>query len=178
METAVKAPLRERINFRLVAFLAIPALLFGWFLYVFLDQTLTGGIADRGSYVEVKELKAMGNFAFDEKNGTVEDIPEKYRELDGKRVLLTGQMYAGDTAGPEVDRFQLVYSITDCCFNGPPRVQERVFVAVPPTMRVANYTYQGEVKVYGKMKVGVARDPETGVAVAIYQMIADRVEPA
>jgi hypothetical protein len=176
MDTAVKLPLSQRINFRLIAFLAIPVLLFGWFLYVYLDQTLTGGIADRGDYVEVKELKAMGNFIFDDLIGTDDDIPQQYRALNGKRVLLTGQLYPEGGAGPEVKRFQLVYSIAMCCFNGPPRVQERVYVLVPDNLHVAN-VYDERIRVYGKLDVGCKRDPETGKVVAVYRMVADKVEP-
>jgi hypothetical protein len=176
MDTAVKLPLSQRINFRLIAFLSIPVLLFGWFLYVYLDQTLTGGIANHGDYVEVKELKAMGNFLFDDLTGTDEDIPQQYRALNGKRVLLTGQLYPEQSAGPEVKRFQLVYNIGQCCFNGPPRVQERVFVLVPDHLRVAN-VYDQRIRVYGKLDVACRRDPESGKVVAIYRMVADKVEP-
>ena len=45
-------------------------------------------------------------------------------------------MYAGGSAAPKVPAFQLVYSIQKCCFGGPPRVQERVFVNAPASKPV------------------------------------------
>ena len=94
MDTVLQAPpqqfpARPRVNWRLVGFLALVSLPFAWFLYVFLNQTLSGGIKDYGDYKHV-DLKALGNFPFDEVRGTENDLPQRFRELDGQRVMLEG----------------------------------------------------------------------------------------
>lgn len=176
METAITPPLRQRVNFRLLAFLGLVSLPFLYFGYVFVDQAVTGGIRSHGNYSEV-DLKSMGNFAFDDQRGGLSDIPAQFRQLDGQRVQLTGLMWAGSVAGAEVQRFELVYSLQECCFNGPPRVQERVFVSVPSNLTVKNYTWQGPIRVLGKLKVDVQRS-DTGIATSVYELQAENVTPA
>src|SRR2546423_12874784 len=108
-----KVPLSERINLRMIVFIAIIALLVGYPVYILISEQLSGGIHTAGGYVETN-LKAMGNFEFSETNGTITDVPQKWRELDGKKLVLVGEMYAGTNASDEVRNFQLVYSIAKC----------------------------------------------------------------
>lgn len=176
METTIKAPLRERLNIRLFVFLALVSLPFIYFLYIFIDQTVSGGIKNHAGYAEV-DLKSLGNFPFDDTHDTEAAIPAQFRELNGKKVLLEGVMWAGGSSAAEVKRFELVYSVQLCCFNGPPRVQERVYVTVPDSIKVRNYTYAGPIRVLGKLHVGVKKT-DTGVTAAIYEMDVESVEPA
>src|SRR5437763_2495423 len=118
-----KTPLSERINLRMVLVAAVALFLIGYPVYTYVSAARSHGISRQGD-LQVVDLKALGNFPFDESNSTIKDIPPVYRELDGKRVALDGFMYAGNSAGDEVSAFQFVYNITKCCFNGPPRVQE------------------------------------------------------
>ena len=73
-------PITERVNFRVIVFAGVVLCLLGWPVYTFVHETLTQGIEDHGSYVSV-DLKSMGNFLFDGTNGTVNDIPARYRAL-------------------------------------------------------------------------------------------------
>src|SRR5687768_11320969 len=84
--------LRDRINFRLVALLALVSLPFLWVLYTFVAQKVTGGVVNKGDYYQV-DLRSLGYSPFDQSNGTINDVPERYRQLDGKRVVLVGEMY-------------------------------------------------------------------------------------
>ena len=56
------------------------------------DPVLGRIIEQVGDYKEVN-LKAMGNFPFDETSDDVKQVPEIYRKLDGQKVLLTGEMF-------------------------------------------------------------------------------------
>src|SRR5437867_4355368 len=125
MDTALKASLSERINFRLIVFILAILAPIGWVVYMYVDAVVSGGIHDRGSYIEA-DLKAMSLFPFDGVNGTINDVPRQWRALDGKRVQVVGEMYAPGSAAPEVRNFQVVYSIAKCCFNGPPQIQHFV----------------------------------------------------
>ena len=162
----------SRINLRMVVLAAVVLLPLGWMAMIGVQQYWTGGIVARGDYLEV-DLKALGKFSFSEIDGTVADVPKLYAELDGKKLLLVGQMYADQSSAPSVDRFQLVYSIQNCCFNGPPLVQERVFAHVPPGGRRVP-VFGGLTKVYGTLHVRALR--ENGQVVSLYDLDVEKVE--
>lgn len=163
---------RQGVPLRLLVLAGLLLAPIAWMTYTYISLTVSQGIEQVGEYKKV-DLKAMGNFSFDDRGGTVEDVPEVYRALDGQKVLLIGQMYSDFTAAPTVDRFQLVYSIQNCCFNGPPLVQERVFAHVPEGRRVP--VYGGLAAVYGTLHVRPIR--ESGRVVSLYDMDVERVEP-
>src|SRR5215218_8793498 len=120
---AAKVPLGQRFNFRIIAFIGIIAVLVGYPLWVLVDQQLSGGIKQAaGGYKDVN-LKAMSTFEFDQTNGTLNDVPKKWRELDGQKVILRGEMWQPLGAGDEVQEFELVYSIAKCCVTSTPQVQ-------------------------------------------------------
>jgi hypothetical protein len=180
MDTAVKLPLSERINFRVIIFAAVILFLLGWPVFKFLSESLTGGIHDHGSYKEV-DLKQLGNFSFDDYTGTVNDVPAKYRSLDGQKILLEGEIYDLQEAGPGIHDFQVVYSIAKCCFNGPPKVQERVFATAKKNAKV-KYQYGVYHKVLGTLHVTTKRATlpggEQGPVIEVYHLDVDSVEPA
>jgi hypothetical protein len=171
-----KQPLLKRINWRILVFIAVIilpiALLFFWWL----NEFLSGGIHDYGAFKEV-DLKAMSTFDMDQTNATMQDIPEKWRNLEGKKVLMIGEMwapnYAGDSA--RLNYFQLVYSKTKCCFSGPPLAQHFVDGYVVKGARV--YYYDVPVKVWGTQHVYVRKDPATGIIKSIYHVDVDKITP-
>lgn len=173
-----KRPLSERVNLRMLIFAGVVLFLLGWPVYTFLSETLTSGIHNRGSYSEVN-LKALGQFDFDPTGGTVKDVPPQYRALDGKRVMLEGEIYDPTEAGA-ITNWQLVYSIQKCCFNGPPRVQERVFCTAPKGK--AFRRGDGYHKVTGVLHVTLQRtkmpDGSLGEVEEVYHLDADGVEPS
>ena len=163
---------RGPFSLRLVVLLAFLGLPFVYFGYVIIDQALSGGIHDRGSYYEV-DLKSLGSFPFDPAQDDNGSIPEKWRKLDGKKVALVGEMYAGGSAAPKVNRFELVYSIQKCCFGGPPRVQERVFVNAPPGNPVPfSWT---PVRVVGTLHVDAKK--VDGQVESVFEMDVESIEP-
>src|SRR6185369_15117772 len=96
-----------RINFRLVIFIGVIALMVGYPVYVMVDQQVSGGIKNAGDgYKEVNQ-KAMSTYTCDQDNGTIKDVPEKWRQLDGQKVILQGEMWQATGAGSEVQNFDL-----------------------------------------------------------------------
>ena len=168
---AMSLPARP-INLRLVVLLAVIGLPFLYFGYVIIDQAVSGGIKDRGGYFEV-DLKSLGNFPFDSAQDDINSVPEQFRKLDGKKVMLTGEMYADGSAAPEVQKFQLVYSIQKCCFGGPPKVQERVFVKAPPGQTVP--FYWKPVRVVGTLHVDTKRSGEE--VISVFELDVEKLEP-
>jgi hypothetical protein len=170
-----KEPLSRRINLRMIIFAGVILVLIGFPLYTFIDSAVHEGVKNAGDHLEV-DLKAMGNFPFDPVNGTINDVPPKYRALDGKRIQLQGEVWAPNEAGDRMTQFQLVYSIAKCCFGGPPRVQERVFAQVPKDLEVPNLTYRF-AKVTGTLHISSKKPdgaPEIG---ELYTLDVDKVEP-
>jgi hypothetical protein len=165
----------KRINWRLVGFIGVFVLIFGSFFYVFASSVVTGGITHRSGYAEV-DLKAMGQFPFDDVNGKFTDVPKLYRELDGQRVVLRGKMWAGNSAG-KATQFQLVYDVAKCCFGGPPRVQERVFVRVPEGRPAAELMSPYDLmECTGKLHVRLQRNAE-GTVTSLYDMDLESIRP-
>lgn len=134
---------------------------------------MRGGIRVRGDVVEVN-LKALGNFKFDGIAGKDSDIPAGFRGLDGKRVELVGYMYT-DRYSQRAAHFEFVFNIALCCFGGPPKVQERVFVSTPPDhpMRIV----RDMVKLTGKLHVKVDHD-DGGNVRSVFTLDPERVERA
>jgi hypothetical protein len=176
METAViKPPFVARINFRLIAFVLVIGALVGYPVYIYLEQTLTGGIKNAGGGFKEVNLKAMSNFPFDNSNGKLEDVPDKWRNLDGQKVILEGEMWSPYMAGNRVHNFQLVYSIAKCCFNGPPQIQHFVQARAVPGASIGYYN--GPVRVKGTLHVDVRRDEEAGKVTSVYQLDVEELEP-
>lgn len=169
-----KVPLSERINIRMIIFASVVLLLIGTPVYIYLDSVLSGGIHHEGN-LDVVDLKAMSNFPFDQVNGTIEDIPKQWRDLNGKRIQVNGEMYINDSAAPQVDHFELVYSIAKCCFNGPPQIQHFVHSRVVDNGTVPNVT--GLVQVVGILKVDVKKDPISGKVGQVYAMDVESLKP-
>lgn len=130
-ENGWREPWWRRFSWRTTAIIATALFLFGYPVYVYMDALITGGITRQGNLLVV-DLKAMSSFEMDQDAGTTEDIPKRYRQLDGKRVLLIGQMWEPYTAEGKIRNFTLVYSISNCCFNGPPKVQHFIQASVHP----------------------------------------------
>jgi hypothetical protein len=172
MASKSNIPLSERINFRMVLLIGVVLLLVGYPVFIFIQSEVTHGISDAGGgYTEV-DLKAMGNFAFDQVNGRLIDIPQRFRELNGKKVLLHGEIYAPDSASEQLDHFDLCYSIAKCCFSGPPQVQH--FVKSRATRELVPY-YGGLVDVRGVLHVNVV--PGMEKVASVYQLDVESVEP-
>lgn len=173
MDTVQKIPLSERINFRLVIFLVVVSAIVAFPTYLFVDALVSGGVKDRGEYFEV-DLKALSDFPFDQINGKLEDIPQQWRDLDGKRIQVVGEIWLQNNAAPRISNFELVYSIAKCCFSGPPQIQHFVEANVVNGGTVPRYP--GLVRVLGTLHVNIERD-QTGKISRVYRMDVEKVEP-
>jgi hypothetical protein len=166
--------MRTRVTPRIIVFIAAVVVILGYPLWWFVDLTVSGGIKDRGDYLEV-DLKTISSFDMDQANATTADIPERFRQLNGKKVLLVGEMVAKNSIGTNQRDFDLVYSIQKCCFSGPPLIQHFVKSTVA---RGVTAPYQpGRVRAMGILNVGVERDKETGEILSVYRFEVQNVEP-
>ena len=175
MDTAVQAPISERINLRLIAFLAIVLLLIGYPAYLFLDTKFNHGIwnvqDERGALKKV-DLKTISEFEMSQTNATDAMIPTEWRALDGQRVMLEGEMVMNQAVGGSSD-FDLCYSIAKCCFAGPPKIQHFVKSKMPEGKQAPFIS--GLVQVKGKLHVGIERDGPN--VLSVYRLDVESVKP-
>lgn len=181
IDYSVKPSLGQKLkpvlrNWRLMAFLGFFVLIFGSLGYTIFGEMLTGGIHKRGE-LNVVNLKALGQFPFDEQSGTLSDVPKDFRGLDGKKVALQGYMFTTKSAAPEVSDCQLVWNVQKCCFGGPPLVQERVFLYAPGDRKMSRYDQNTLVNITGTLRVKVNKNKE-GIVTSLYEMVPDSVNPA
>jgi len=165
-------PWWTKLTWRAALPVAAAAFVLVYPIYYVLDAAVTHGIHRRGDLLMV-DMKAMSDFNLDQVNGVTQDIPPPYRALDGKRVELAGEMWVPGSAGGPVDKFDLVYSIMNCCFSGPPRVQHFVKATVLPGHRI-EYS-QGVVNVVGTLHVGIERGASQ--IASVYRLDVEQVEP-
>ena len=174
MTTAIAPiPLTQRINVRMIVFAAVVLAILAFPVYWYLSVAMTGGIRDAGNGYKEVDLKAMSDFPFDQKYGTIDDVPPIYRALDGQKVILTGEMAPMQSAAPEIDSFQLVYSVAKCCYSGEPQAQHFIYSTVQNGKKVPYYG--GLVKVYGTLHVNVKKTE--GKVESVYQFDVEDVEP-
>ena len=165
-----------RITPQMIVFALLVVGIIGGLVYTYVDSALSGGIKDIGNGFKQVDLKAMSLFSFDQENGTIDSVPKKWRDLDGQKVVMYGEIWQPLTAGDgRVGAFDLCYSIAKCCFSGPPQVQHFVKCRVMPD-RVA-YPYPNLVKVTGTLHVNVVHDGEGGKISQVYAMDVVSVEP-
>ena len=174
METTIKPPLTQRINFRALAFVSIIVFLVGWPIYTFVSETVTHGIHYHGDYKEV-DLKAMGFFQFNPKTAQLQDVPAVFRALDGQKVLLTGLVKPLLQSGPDITEFAVLYSEScQCGFSGPPQVQEKVFATAAPGARL-HYDREGYYEVLGRLHVALKHEGDE--VTEVYHLDAESIKP-
>ncbi|MBC7785750.1 MAG: hypothetical protein H7144_18135 [Burkholderiales bacterium] len=169
------APASSAITLRMVVFLAVFGLIIGWIgvqSYSALYQHVEVASVDGVDYYKVN-LKAMSTFPFDQRYGTIDDVPKDYRALHGKKVILVGEMWAPQAASAEVENFDLVYSIAKCCFSGPPQIQH--FIKSTSTKGALPF-YGGPVRVKGQLSVEVVKDRD-GKITSVYSLAVESLEP-
>jgi hypothetical protein len=164
----------KQINWRMVLLIAIILALPFFIFFQWARQAFHHGIIDHGSYAEVN-LKSMSSFDMDQFNGQPTDIPAIFRALDGRRVMMDGQMYAPNSASDGALRnFLFCYNRAKCCLSGPILAQHMV-ESIPVNGCQALYT-DGMARVWGTLHIRFNRDKETHAIHSVYEVDVDKVE--
>jgi len=149
--------------------------LVGYAMKVTYEMVIQGGVVPTGDAYKV-DLKAMSNFEMSQNNGTVQDVPERFRSLDGKKVILEGEVAPGGlTAGNKADQLVICYSVAKCCITGQMKIQHFVVCRPPAGKSLNNFSVSDTIKVYGTLHVKVKQDG--GVITSIFQLDVDRIDP-
>ena len=170
----IKPSLSERVNLRAIVFVLVvlaPLAAVGW---IYFQTAFSSGIREAGDGYLWVDLQKMSSFTFDQHNGTIDQVPERWRNLHGKKVILEGEMAPLTSAAAEVSEFELVWSVSQCCFTGSPQVQHFVQSKVVDGQKVRYYTRP--VRVKGTLRVDVVQ--EEGQVTGVYHLDVEQVEPA
>ncbi|MFT3785923.1 MAG: hypothetical protein QM770_07135 [Tepidisphaeraceae bacterium] len=168
-------------NWRILIFVGVFVALLGYPLYVYLDSALSGGIGRAQNGFVPVDLKAMSSFSMDQTTGRLEDVPARFRELDGKKVKLVGEIAPGGFSSRGDDQyFQLVYSVQKCCYSGAPQIQHFVQATVPPeAVRNIDTGTGGPVEVYGVLNVKITPEDKapSDKLTGVYHIKVQSVRP-
>ncbi len=111
--------------------------------------------------------------AKDPKTVLGDQIPAKIKALNEKPVLLVGFMVPIDVDRKgNVTSFALTQNQSFCCYGIPPGLTELVIVEMEEG-KVAPYSYDVPVAVYGTLKVG--EDIDDGYILSLYSVTAGEV---
>ena len=172
----IKRPTNWSMVIRVGLVVGFVLMLVGYALKVTYESVIRGGVVSAGDHFRV-ELKQMSNFEMDQMAGSVADVPQRYRELDGKKVILEGEVApAGFVSGDTVKQFSLCYSVAKCCYGGPPKVQHFVACRSTDGRPLPNYEGAGMIRVYGTLSVKVQKN-EGGKIDSVFQLAVTRIEP-
>ena len=156
---------------RIILFAAPAVLMAG---YLLAEWALGRPPLQRFAYQDV-DLKSLGNFPLDKSSARDEDIPARFRALDGRRVSVEGfMMPVGPSWGPWVDRFRIVCDLNHPFRRRPPLVQERVFATARP--KVPLYSSNELLQMRGVLHVRLERDA-AGRIQSVYRMDVKSVTP-
>ena len=98
-------------------------------------------------------------------------MPKRVRELDGKKVLMTGFMLPIDEV-ENIKEFLLVQSLWSCCYGQPPDIHGIVRVVMPKG-KPTDYFFD-PLKIVGTFKVEATM--MDGYCVDIYQLHVESLE--
>jgi hypothetical protein len=116
-------------------------------------------------------VQEISDFDFDQMTGTAEDVPARSRNLDGKRIVLVGRMWAPHASNGRIDSFQLAPS--HLSEFKPPLAQEFIACRVDTPV----FYFDGDVRAAGTVHIKVVHDEYTGMIRSVFLLDVDQVKP-
>ena len=104
------------------------------------------------------------------------EIPDEVKQIDGKKVAITGFMLPIDVDKGKVKRFLLLKSTLSCCFGVAPRINEVIYVESSQKQKIQS-VMDMPITVFGKLSVG-QQFREDLMLVGVYQLELDEVKRA
>ena len=104
------------------------------------------------------------------------EIPDKVKQLNKKKVAITGFMLPIDVDKGKVQRFLLLKSTMSCCFGVAPRINEVVYVESLKKQKIQS-VMDMPITVFGKLSVG-QQFREDLMLMGVYQLELDEVKRA
>ena len=104
------------------------------------------------------------------------EIPDEVKQIDGKKVAITGFMLPIDVDKGKVKQFLLLKSTMSCCFGVAPRINEVIYVESPKKQKIQT-VMDMPITVFGKLSVG-QQFREDLMLMGVYQLELDEVKRA
>ncbi len=104
------------------------------------------------------------------------EIPDKVKQINGKKVAITGFMLPIDVDKGKVKRFLLLKSTMSCCFGVAPRINEVIYVESSKKEKIQT-VMDMPITVFGKLSVG-QQFREDLMLMGVYQLELDEVKRA
>ena len=104
------------------------------------------------------------------------EIPDEVKQIDGKKVAITGFMLPIDVDNGKVKRFLLLKSTMSCCFGVAPRINEVIYVESSKKQKIQS-VMDMPITVFGKLSVG-QQFREDLMLVGVYRLELDEVKRA
>lgn len=104
------------------------------------------------------------------------EIPAEVKQIDGKKVAITGFMLPIDVDEGKVQRFLLLKSTMSCCFGVAPRINEVIYVESSKKRKLQT-VMDMPITVFGKLSVG-QQFREDLMLMGVYQLELDEVKRA
>ncbi|RKU32837.1 hypothetical protein C6496_23180 [Candidatus Poribacteria bacterium] len=104
------------------------------------------------------------------------EIPDEVKQIDGKKVAITGFMLPIDVDKGKVQRFLLLKSTMSCCFGVAPRINEVIYVESSKKQKIQT-VMDMPITVFGKLSVG-QQFREDLMLMGVYQLELDEVKRA
>ena len=104
------------------------------------------------------------------------EIPDKVKQLNEKKVAITGFMLPIDVDKGKVKRFLLLKSTMSCCFGVAPRINEVIYVESSKKQKIPT-VMDIPITVFGKLSVS-QQFREDLMLMGVYQLELDEVKRA
>ena len=102
------------------------------------------------------------------------EIPDKVKQINGKKVAIMGFMLPIDVDKGKVQRFLLLKSTMSCCFGVAPRINEVIYVESSKKQKI-QAVMDTPVTVFGKLSVG-QQFREDLMLMGVYKLELDEVK--
>ena len=104
------------------------------------------------------------------------EIPDEVKQIDRKKVAITGFMLPIDVDKGKVKRFLLLKSTMSCCFGVAPRINEVIYVESSKKQKIQT-VMDMPITVFGKLSIG-QQFREDLMLMGVYQLELDEVKRA
>ena len=125
---------------------------------------------DEPDWQKLKSSQYIASLSYDT------EIPDKVKQIDGKKVAITGFMLPIDVDKGKVKRFLLLKSTMSCCFGVAPRINEVIYVESSKKQKIQT-VMDMPITVFGKLSVG-QQFREDLMLMGVYQLELDEVKRA
>ena len=125
---------------------------------------------DEPDWRQLADSKYIASLSYDT------EIPDEVKQIDGKKVAITGFMLPIDVDKGKVKRFLLLKSTMSCCFGVAPRINEVIYVESSKKEKIQT-VMDMPITVFGKLSVG-QQFREDLMLMGVYQLELDEVKRA